>query len=71
MLNGLPCGISPHNLFALKFACLILLRPRMLSGIFPVSLLLDKSNHCNPNNFPMPGGINPFIRFLEMSNFSS
>nr|GMD31027.1 hypothetical protein AQUCO_03500041v1 [Ipomoea batatas]GMD36159.1 hypothetical protein AQUCO_03500041v1 [Ipomoea batatas] len=71
MLYGLPCGISPHNLFALKFACLSVAIPSKLSGIFPVMALMDKSNHCSLTSCPKLVGIEPVIWFLLMSNLSS
>lgn len=71
MLKGLPCGISPQSLFALKFACLKPSIPSKVSGIFPVSLLMDTSSHWIFSSRPNPVGMVPVIWFLEMSSFCS
>ncbi|KAF6163501.1 hypothetical protein GIB67_029344, partial [Kingdonia uniflora] len=71
ILKGLPCGISPHSLFALKFACFSPLISSKLLGIFPVIPLIDKSSHCSFFNCPKLIGILPLIWFLEMSSTSS
>ncbi|WRX14616.1 hypothetical protein QQP08_007103 [Theobroma cacao] len=68
---GRPCGISPHSLFALKLACLILWIPNKVVGIFPVSLLMERSSHSSFTSCPKLVGMVPVIWFLEISSLSS